>query len=109
MGGEREKEEGDEEPSHELIACNTKSQRVVLPSLLRAVAGESSLFRGSSNTTVLWVLEHAGGAPCPPTPALAVGRRMRCTGLGKEVRGWDVCECLGVCVHRFWQEVVEVT
>lgn len=59
--------------------------------------------------TVLWVLDHVGGALCPPTPALAVGRRVGCTGLGRGVRGWDACECPGVCVHRFWQEVIEVT
>lgn len=88
---------------------NAKSQRAALPCLLGAVAGESSLFWGSGKMTVLWVLEHVGGAPCPPTPALSVRWCVGCTGLGEEVRGWDACECPGVCVHGFWQEVIEVT
>ena len=91
------------------LPANAKSQRAALPSLLGAVAEESNLFRGFGKTTVLRVLEHGGGAPRPPTPALAVGWRVGCAGLGKEVRGWDVCECPGVCVHGFWQEVIEVT
>jgi len=84
------------------LPANAKSQRAALPSLLGAVAGGSSLFQGSGT-------ERVGGAPCPPTPAVAAGRRVGCTGLGEEVTGWDVCECPGVCVHGFWQEVIEVT
>lgn len=91
------------------LPANAKSQRAALPSLFRALARESDLFGGSGKTTVPWVLEPTGGAPCPPTPALAVGQCMGCAGLGEDVRGWDACECPGVCVHGFWQEVVEVT
>ena len=35
------------------LPANAKSQRAAPPSLLGAVAGESSLFRGSGKTTVL--------------------------------------------------------
>lgn len=49
--------------------ANTESQRAVLPSLLGAVAGDSSFFWGCSKTSVLWVLEHTGDAPRPqPRP-----------------------------------------
>lgn len=34
-----------------------------------------------------------------PSPALAEGQRMGSAGLGEEVRGWDVCECPGVCAR----------
>lgn len=50
------------------LPANAKSQRAALPSLLGALAGESNLFRGFGETTMLWVLEHGGGAPCPPPP-----------------------------------------
>lgn len=46
----------------------------------------------------------------PPTPQpWQRGSVWGCAGLGEEVKGWDVCERPGVCVHGFWQEVIEVT
>lgn len=55
------------------LPANAKSQRAALPSLLGAVAGESNFFRGFGKKTVLWVLEHGGGAPCPPHPSPGSG------------------------------------
>lgn len=48
------------------LPTNAKSQRAALPSLFRALARQSDLFWGSGKATVPRVLEHAGGAPCPP-------------------------------------------
>lgn len=95
--------------NHHELTANAKNQRAVLPSLLGAVAGESSPFQGSK-MTVLWVLEHVGGAPRPPYPSPGSGAAcVDAQGWARKVKGWDVCERPGVCVHGFWQEVVEVT
>lgn len=114
-GEEEEEKEGDKKNRHmNSLPANVKSQRAALPSLSGAAAGLSILSWGFSKASALQVPGHIGGAPCPPptSPAPSSGVHERgsawgCTGLGRD-RG-DMCECPGVCVHKFWQEVIEVT
>lgn len=68
------------------LPANAKSQRAALPSLFRALARESDLFWGSGKTTIPWVLEPTGGAPCPPHPSSGSGavHGVRGAGRGRE-------------------------